>query len=93
MGPKIIPLGSHFICLSQSLVYHRNTIVISSSLLSSVYNADVVIIAVDRLWLWLQRVAMAQLVHMDGGDKKKLSFGPVRADVVIHMGLPDESTR
>lgn len=43
--------------------------------------------------LWLQRVAMAQLVHMDGGDKKKLSFGPVRADVVIHMGLPDESTR
>lgn len=53
MGPKIIPLGSHFICLSQSLVYHRNTIVISSSLLSSVYNVDVVIIAVDWLWLFL----------------------------------------
>lgn len=45
------------------------------------------------LWLWLQRVAMAQLVHMDGGDKKKPSSWPVRADVFIYMGLPDESTR
>lgn len=38
----------------------------------------VVAVVFGLLWLWLQRVAMAQLAHMDGGDKKKPSspLGP-----------------